>query len=79
LEEDISDEAKQLIAREMNLAETAFVIPLKGNFQSSDTFGLRWFTPTMEYPLCGHATLGTAKVIYDVEKNTNVTYNIIHQ
>jgi len=50
------DEAHmQQLAAEMNLSETAFVIP--------DTGELRWFTPTHEVDLCGHATLDTAHVL----------------
>jgi len=50
----------QAVAREMNLSETAF-ITRKGK----GTFGLRWFTPTTEVKLCGHATLASAHIIYD--------------
>lgn len=46
------------IAAEMNLSETAFVVP------DGDEFGLRWFTPTTEVKLCGHATLASAHVLY---------------
>ncbi len=49
----------QTIASEMNLSETAFVTEP----DSSGIRGLRWFTPTMEVPLCGHATLATAHVL----------------
>src|SRR5580704_7629678 len=53
------DEARmQLIAREMNLSETAFVVP-----RSDGSHDLRWFTPTVEVDLCGHATLATAHVL----------------
>jgi PhzF family phenazine biosynthesis protein len=45
------------IAAEANLSETAFVWP------SGDGFGLRWFTPVVEVPLCGHATLAAAAVL----------------
>jgi len=48
----------QSVAAEMNLSETAFVEP------RSDGFGLRWFTPTIEVPLCGHATLASAHMLY---------------
>ncbi len=48
----------QLIAREMNLSETAFII------KQENGFNLRWFTPTTEVPLCGHATLATAHVLW---------------
>jgi predicted PhzF superfamily epimerase YddE/YHI9 len=52
------DARMQLVAREMNLAETAFVAPrLDGDHD------LRWFTPTVEVDLCGHATLASAKVL----------------
>ncbi|MBI3450088.1 MAG: PhzF family phenazine biosynthesis protein [Acidobacteria bacterium] len=49
----------QHVAREMNLAETAFVIP------QSRGFGLRWFTPTVEMELCGHATLAAAHALWE--------------
>jgi predicted PhzF superfamily epimerase YddE/YHI9 len=48
----------QALAAEMNLSETAFVRPL------ADGFSLRWFTPTIEVPLCGHATLASAHFLY---------------
>ena len=48
----------QAIAAENNLAETAFFVPEAGRY------GLRWFTPTQEVPLCGHATLASAFVIF---------------
>ena len=51
------------IAAEMNLSETAFVSPRNGN-----TYDLKWFTPTTEVPLCGHATLATASVLFYDEK-----------
>jgi PhzF family phenazine biosynthesis protein len=46
------------IAREMNLAETAFLHP------SPEGFALRWFTPTVEVDLCGHATLASAHLLW---------------
>jgi predicted PhzF superfamily epimerase YddE/YHI9 len=48
------------IASEMNLSETAFVEPVEGN-----VFNLRWFTPSHEVTLCGHATLATAHLLYE--------------
>jgi PhzF family phenazine biosynthesis protein len=51
----------QQIAAEMNLAETAFVHPLPGS--TGADWALRWFTPTVEVDLCGHATLATAHVL----------------
>jgi PhzF family phenazine biosynthesis protein len=53
------DEWMQNIAREMNLSETAFLIK-----QGDSRFHLRWFTPAVEVPLCGHATLASAHVIW---------------
>jgi PhzF family phenazine biosynthesis protein len=55
----------QEIAAEMNLAETAFLRAPDDDMFAADEFELRWFTPTKEVPLCGHATLATAKVLYD--------------
>lgn len=49
----------QLIAREMNLAETAFLYP------RGDAYHLRWFTPSIEVDLCGHATLASAHVLWE--------------
>jgi PhzF family phenazine biosynthesis protein len=49
----------QNIASEMNLSETAFIAP-KG-----DAFDLRWFTPTTEVDLCGHATLASAHALWE--------------
>jgi PhzF family phenazine biosynthesis protein len=49
----------QMVAREINLSETAFLVPKDGDFD------LRWFTPTVEVDLCGHATLGTAHVLWE--------------
>jgi PhzF family phenazine biosynthesis protein len=48
----------QRVASEMNLAETAFLCP------EGDGFRLRWFTPTVEVELCGHATLASAHVLW---------------
>ena len=49
----------QLVAREMNLSETAFLL------EQSDGFRLRWFTPAIEVDLCGHATLAAAHVLWE--------------
>ncbi|MGD1047443.1 MAG: PhzF family phenazine biosynthesis protein [Candidatus Krumholzibacteriaceae bacterium] len=54
------DEAwMQGIAREMNLAETAFL------HKARDGFNLRWFTPAVEVKLCGHATLASAHILWE--------------
>ena len=49
----------QNVAREMNLSETAFLVPCTDGFQ------LRWFTPAVEVDLCGHATLASAHVLWE--------------
>ena len=61
LDEWLPDAVMQQIAAENNLAETAFYVP-----QEND-FALRWFTPTVEVDLCGHATLATAHVLFEIE------------
>jgi len=50
----------QNVAREMNLSETAFLC------RQEDGFDLRWFTPTVEVDLCGHATLASAHILWEV-------------
>ena len=52
----------QNVAREMNLSETAFVSP------DGDGYDLRWFTPTAEVDLCGHATLAAAHALWETER-----------
>lgn len=49
----------QRVATEMNLSETAFIVP------GDEAFGLRWFTPTVEVDLCGHATLAAAHALWE--------------
>ncbi len=49
----------QDVAREMNLSETAFLYPEGGGYN------LRWFTPSVEVDLCGHATLASAHVLWE--------------
>lgn len=63
----------QQVAAEMNLSETAFLIPLNGNFRTASEFRIRWFTPTTEVPLCGHATLAAASVVFSEIGNSSPT------
>src|SRR5689334_22168590 len=58
LEREADSAWMQSVAAEMNLAETAFVRRL------GDGFELRWFTPTVEVDLCGHATLASAHALW---------------
>lgn len=55
----LPDEVMQSIAAENNLSETAFLVP------EGDAWALRWFTPTTEVDLCGHATLAAAAVLLE--------------
>ncbi|XP_071753196.1 phenazine biosynthesis-like domain-containing protein 1 [Centroberyx gerrardi] len=72
---ELSDELYQRIAAEMNLSETAFITRLNpaDDFTTGSRFRLRWFTPTNEVNLCGHATLASAAVLFQHKKNVNPT------
>ena len=59
LDEDRDTQWMQLVAREMNHPETAFLLP------RADHVALRWFTPAVEVDLCGHATLGSAHILWE--------------
>jgi PhzF family phenazine biosynthesis protein len=56
----LDDATMQAIAAENNLSETAFTVPSE---QGEVDYDLRWFTPTLEVPLCGHATLAAAHIL----------------
>ena len=58
LQEWLPDEGMQAIAAQHNLSETVFFV------KETDNFAIRWFTPTVEVPLCGHATLAAAYVLF---------------
>jgi len=62
LESWIDDQTLQSIAAENNLAETAFIVAVENGYE------LRWFTPTVEVALCGHATLASAHVLMNTLK-----------
>lgn len=64
MDDDLPDAILQAIAAENNLAETAFVWTL------GDHFKIRWFTPTVEVDLCGHATLASAYVLFFIKHYT---------
>jgi PhzF family phenazine biosynthesis protein len=59
LSKEKDEDWMHLVAREMNLSETAFLIP------QGQKFKLRWFTPTAEVDLCGHATLASAHILWE--------------
>ena len=62
LDDFLPDETLQAIAAENNLAETAYAVQ-----RGDGAYDLRWFTPGTEVPLCGHATLGAAHVLWTEE------------
>lgn len=67
------DDLLQNIAGEINLSETAFLVK-----DSDGVYDLRWFTPTVEVDLCGHATLASAHTLWEtgaVEKNSKIRFN----
>ncbi|MDM1094800.1 PhzF family phenazine biosynthesis protein [Myroides odoratimimus] len=63
LEQPISEEKMILIAKEFGFSETAFVMPLTDN-----KYSIRYFSPKMEIPLCGHATMASAKALFSGEE-----------
>ena len=60
VDEHFPAEKMQQLAMEMNLSESAFIIP------NGNEFRIRYFTPNREVPLCGHATLASAHIIYEL-------------
>ncbi|HEX9933397.1 MAG TPA: PhzF family phenazine biosynthesis protein [Allosphingosinicella sp.] len=65
LEAWLADETLQAIAAENNLSETAFTVPAE---DGEADYELRWFTPTTEVALCGHATLASGHVLLEDER-----------
>ena len=59
LDQWLEDDLLQSIAEENNLSETAFIVPRGSDYE------LRWFTPTVEVDLCGHATLAASHVLFE--------------
>ena len=71
LTEWLPDETMQSIAAENNLSETAFFVP------KANGYHIRWFTPVSEVDLCGHATLATAYVLFNIfgYKNDKIEFD----
>lgn len=72
LQENKSDEWMQNVAKQMNLPITAFVSKIE------DEYYLRWFTPTIEIPICGHGTLATSHILWErrhIEKKQPIHFN----
>lgn len=68
LQEPLSKKLMQSIAIEVNLSETAFI------HDQGDYYTIRYFSPIMEIPLCGHATLASAKILF----TQSADFNEIH-
>lgn len=69
IESDLDNTTMQSIAAEIGFSETAFIKKL-----SSNTYSIRFYTPKMEIPLCGHATLASSKIIYDTTVLENINF-----
>jgi PhzF family phenazine biosynthesis protein len=76
LESPASAAWMQSVAAEMNLAETAFVEPRANS--PAEGYALRWFTPEVEVPLCGHATLASAHVLWESGRHSAVEPIVFH-
>ncbi|HKZ65957.1 MAG TPA: PhzF family phenazine biosynthesis protein [Chitinophagaceae bacterium] len=70
----LPDELMQKLAMENNLAETVFFVPSK---KGAADYDIRWFTPVLEINLCGHATLASAFVLFNIlkDKKRSVTFH----
>lgn len=76
LDTNLKDSVMQNIAAENNLSETAFAL----REETRDNvlrYRLRWFTPSQEVDLCGHATLATAHVLFDTNKVDQVIFETL--
>lgn len=80
LKKELSSEQMLLIAQELGHSETAFVSLILSNEKKLNSFTIRYFSPKMEIPLCGHATLAAAKVVFEYWNHLNESelhfYNI---
>src|SRR5512142_118542 len=71
--DDLQDESwMQNVAREMNLSETAFL------HKQAEGYDLRWFTPAIEVALCGHATLASAHILWEIGLLKSTEQAIFH-
>lgn len=75
VENKLSDKQMLSIAQELNLSETAF-IQKKG---TGKDYNIRYFSPKMEIPLCGHATLASAKILFDNSGVDEITFITIEK
>lgn len=71
-DKELDEKAMQSIAMEMNLSETAFVTINNKDIKKKNEYDIRWFTPTKEVPLCGHATLAASEILFS---QLNIPYD----
>lgn len=67
LERDLEDKQMLSIAKELGLSETAFIKKI----EKANQYSIRYFSPKMEIPLCGHATLAASKVLFEGDEDLN--------
>lgn len=75
LKQALSEKEMLLIAKELGLSETAFV----GNPNAKNEYPIRFFSPVMEIPLCGHATLASSKVLFEKHGHSTLIFVNIQQ
>ena len=74
LNQKLTDEQMQSIAKELGLSETAFITLIN----KPNKYSIRYFSPVMEIPLCGHATLASSKVLFEINpKITDIHFKNI--
>ncbi|RNI27460.1 PhzF family phenazine biosynthesis protein [Rufibacter immobilis] len=71
LDQSLAEPQMQAIAAELNLSETAFLVPMQ---HQDATYSIRYFTPTVEIAFCGHATLASSKVVLEKQGLPQVTF-----
>ncbi|WOC40109.1 PhzF family phenazine biosynthesis protein [Polaribacter sp. HL-MS24] len=70
LKNELSDSEMLSIAKELGLSETAFI----GELNENNEYPIRFFSPVMEIPLCGHATLASSKVLFEKNGQNSLTF-----
>ncbi len=70
LKDDLSNSTMLSIAKELGLSETAFI----GRINKNNEYPIRFFSPVMEIPLCGHATLASSKVLFEKNGQNSISF-----
>jgi len=73
-DKELEVDTMQKMANEIGFSETAFIRPIRDN-----TYSIRFFTPKIEIPLCGHATLASSKIIFETTSFENIKFININQ